>query len=60
MYILKELIRFLIVLVAFPLIWVIFGIYAYIRVLFTLDKLEISFTKYYEVFNFQDIKDYDE
>ena len=60
MYILKELIRFLIVLVAFPLIWVIFGIYAYIIVIFTHDKLEISITKYYEDFNFQDIKDYDE
>ena len=50
MYILKELIRFLIVLVAFPLIWVIFGIYAYIRVIFTHDKLEISFTKFSKIF----------
>lgn len=60
MNILRHVIRFLIVLICFPLIWVIFGIFAYIRVIFTHDKLEISFTKYYEEFNPQDIKDYDE
>jgi hypothetical protein len=47
-HILMHIIRFLIVLIFFPFVWIFYGIYVYFRVLFTLDKYSISFHENFE------------
>jgi hypothetical protein len=42
-FILMLIIRFLLILIFFPFVWILFGIYVYLRVLFTLDNYSISF-----------------
>ena len=57
MHILEHIIRFLIVLIFFPFVWLIYGIYVYIRILFTLDRYLITFHEYYETVDFKDLND---
>ncbi len=56
MNILEHIIRFLLVLIFFPFVWFLYGIYVYLRVLFTLDKYSITFIKYYQSDNFEDFE----
>jgi len=48
------IIRFILILVLFPFIWLIYGVIIYIRYLFSFDGLniEVSFTEYLEEFRF--------
>lgn len=56
-YILMLIIRFLLVLIFFPFVWILSGIYVYLRLLITLDNYSISFHEYYEGIDFEDLKD---
>jgi hypothetical protein len=53
-FILMHITRFLLVLIFFPFVWILYGIYVYLRVLFTLDKYSISFHENYESTDFED------
>lgn len=48
----KFIIRFILLLIIFPIFWLLYGVYAYIRVLFTYDTLNIYFDDYIEVYDF--------
>ncbi|MBU3014749.1 hypothetical protein KO488_08270 [Poseidonibacter lekithochrous] len=54
--ILKFIIKFIVTLLLFPISWLFLGLYSYVRLLFTFDTLNISFTKNYEVYE-HDFKD---
>jgi hypothetical protein len=56
-FILMLIIRFLLTLIFFPFVWILLGIYVYLRVLFTLDNYSISFYNDNEFTDFEDIKD---
>jgi hypothetical protein len=56
-FILMLIIRFLLTLIFFPFVWILLGIYVYLRVLFTLDDYSISFYNDNEFTDFEDIKD---
>jgi hypothetical protein len=56
-FILMLIIRFLLTLIFFPFVWILLGIYVYLRVLFTLDNYSISFYNDNEFIDFEDIKD---
>lgn len=56
MYILMHIIRFLLVLIFFPFVWIFYGIFVYLRVLFTLDRYSITFHEHYEDIDFEDLK----
>lgn len=53
-YILKLIIRFLLVLIFFPFVWILSGIYVYLRLLITLDNYSISFHEHDEYTDFED------
>jgi len=57
MNVLKFIVRFIILLFVFPIFWVLYGVYAYLRVLFTYDTLNVYFDEYIEVFDFTMFKD---
>ena len=52
MQIIKFIIRFILLLIFFPIFWFIYGVYAYIRILFTYDTLNIYFDDFIEFIDF--------
>ncbi|XOB60705.1 hypothetical protein ACMC56_08805 [Campylobacterota bacterium DY0563] len=57
MKIIKYILHVILMLIIFPIFWFIYGIYAYIRIVFTYDNLNIYFDKYIEVFDFSSFED---